>query len=428
MKKFLLLIFYFIFNLTKAQDPSFSQFDLNMIYMNPAFSGYEGGFKSLSHSRNQWNTLNDNMNTSIFELSGNRRVNPNNRLTKTSWGPGLTIIKEDIGLSGELSGNLVFIQKTELMVYPLTFHMKNFVIRKNKFNNNWSLSFGPGIGIRKYRLNHDFLVFSDQWSEYGVFNDQQIAPTNTFIDDKIRFDLSYGLIITRNSKFQGRQNNRFIFGSSLNHINTSFESFSGVISDNSKIPMKNNIHAEWMYGFNKANRPIFPYVKTLFRHERYLNRFKDIFTPIVRDTSVIAKTEFGTTAFLNNSSIEFGLFYRVGYNYLDSDDSDLKRISWRRALIPLIRGRFKAMGASMTLSYSRDINIASKTSGLINNYTGPAHEIGLQIHMFPKNNKSSKWSNPTDCPAFMENQSLYDDIFNEGLYNNKKPKKNFKIR
>ena len=74
MKKFLLLIFYFIFNLTKAQDPSFSQFDLNMIYMNPAFSGYEGGFKSLSHSRNQWNTLNDNINTSIFELSGNRRV------------------------------------------------------------------------------------------------------------------------------------------------------------------------------------------------------------------------------------------------------------------------------------------------------------------------------------------------------------------
>ena len=101
MKKFLILIFCFIFDLTKAQDPSFSQFDLNMIYMNPAFSGYEGGFRSFSHSRNQWNTLNDNINTRIFEFSGNRRVNPNNRLTKTSWGPGLTIIKEDLGLSGE---------------------------------------------------------------------------------------------------------------------------------------------------------------------------------------------------------------------------------------------------------------------------------------------------------------------------------------
>ena len=40
-----------------AQDPSFSQFDLNMMNNNPAFASYEGGVRILLHSRNQWNRI-----------------------------------------------------------------------------------------------------------------------------------------------------------------------------------------------------------------------------------------------------------------------------------------------------------------------------------------------------------------------------------
>jgi len=142
MKRIVFIILCFNTILLHGQDPSFSQFDLNMIYSNPGFSGYEGGTKSLLHSRNQWNSLNDNFNTSIFELSSNIKLNPNNRKTRTLWGPGIGVTTEDLGIL--LSGNSVFIKKTELMLYPMTFHMKLAEV--------WYLSGGAGINFRKYSL------------------------------------------------------------------------------------------------------------------------------------------------------------------------------------------------------------------------------------------------------------------------------------
>ena len=68
MRKFILIILLFPFITTKGQDPSFSQFDLNMIYSNPAISGFEANTKVLVHSRSQWNSLNENFNNSIFEI------------------------------------------------------------------------------------------------------------------------------------------------------------------------------------------------------------------------------------------------------------------------------------------------------------------------------------------------------------------------
>ena len=58
MKKILFTILFLMTLFTQGQDPSFSQFDLNMMYYNPAFSGYEGTLKPLLHSRNQWNKFN----------------------------------------------------------------------------------------------------------------------------------------------------------------------------------------------------------------------------------------------------------------------------------------------------------------------------------------------------------------------------------
>ena len=37
-----------------AQDPSFSQFYANRIYLNPAFAGIEGGISATAVARAQW--------------------------------------------------------------------------------------------------------------------------------------------------------------------------------------------------------------------------------------------------------------------------------------------------------------------------------------------------------------------------------------
>ena len=125
MKRLLFIILLFSSVLIHGQDPSFSQFDLNILYSNPAFSGYEGANKILLHSRNQWNHMDENFNNSILEISTNIKLNDNNRKTKTSWAPGLNIISEDIGIP-EL-GNTIFINKIEAsMINAL--HLK---LRKN---------------------------------------------------------------------------------------------------------------------------------------------------------------------------------------------------------------------------------------------------------------------------------------------------------
>ena len=123
MKKLLFVILFFVTLFTQGQDPSFSQFDLNMMYSNPAFSGYEGATKSLLHSRNQWNKLNEKFNNSIFEISTNLKLNPNHRKSPTSWAPGFGVISEDLGFINNI-GNTVFIDKIELSVYPFTFHKR----------------------------------------------------------------------------------------------------------------------------------------------------------------------------------------------------------------------------------------------------------------------------------------------------------------
>jgi len=58
MKKFLLLIILIasVFSL-KAQDPEFTQFYANPIYLNPAFAGTNGGPRIVLNYRNQWPSL-----------------------------------------------------------------------------------------------------------------------------------------------------------------------------------------------------------------------------------------------------------------------------------------------------------------------------------------------------------------------------------
>ena len=394
MKRIVIILLCFNAIFLKGQDPSFSQFDLNMIYSNPGFSGYEGGTKSLLHTRNQWSSLNDNFSTGIFELSSNIKLNPNSRKTKTSWSPGIGVTTEDLGILH--AGNSVFIKRTEVMFYPMTFHMK---LAKTCY-----LSWGAGINFRRYSLRSSSLIFSDQWGEYGVFNPTTNAPVSTFIHDGTKIDGSFGLIVTKHGKYQNNRGNRFVLGSSLNHITRPSESFSGNENKKSLIPLKHIIHAEWFYGFPKYNRPFIPYVKIIFKHERYIDKYSNIFIPW--GESKISKSEFGTTAFINKTPLELGLLWRLDDNLNDYH---------MQAIIPMFRYRLRLGKQLIVLSYSYDMNISGSNRLNIGN-TGSTNEIGLIIYLFSRKRKGKSLAN-TDCPAFMKDGTLFQDIYNNGLQN-----------
>ena len=57
IKKVLPILLSLIYSITYAQDPSFSQIDINSMYMNPAFCGSSGHPKFLTARREQWKDI-----------------------------------------------------------------------------------------------------------------------------------------------------------------------------------------------------------------------------------------------------------------------------------------------------------------------------------------------------------------------------------
>ena len=397
MRKILHIIILFTSINLSGQDPSFSQFDLNLMYNNPSLAGFEGSLKTIVHSRNQWNNINEKFNNSIFETSASIRLNPNSRRYSTRWSPGIGVISEDLGFTN--LGNSVFVNRNEVSIYPASFNMK---LSKNIF-----LCYGLGFNFRQYSLSAKNLVFTDQWSHFGAFNPISGAPLVEFIDDGWRMDGSFGITVVRQGRYQSTQGNRITLGASINHITKPYESLYGNESYESRIPLKNNIHAEWFYGIPQFRRAFIPYVKTILKHERYSKEnVLNIF-----EKSLISKTEFGSTAFINNTPIETGILWRICNN--NETEYHLQTLVW------VFRYRLNRSHL-WSINYSYDWNINGDIDNLTYVNTGTTHEVGISIILFGGKGKKG------DCPAFMENSALYKDIYNNGLVNNKSRKRNFK--
>ena len=379
-----------------GQDPSFSQFDLNFIYNNPSLSGIDGT-KTTIHSRNQWNFINENFNNSIFEFSRSIRLNPNSRKSSTRWNPGIGIISEDLGFTN--LGNTVFINRNEISLYLLVF--------STRILKNIELCYGAGINLRKYSLNSDNFVFTDQWSSFGSFNPISGAPISKFIQDDLILDGSFGWNLVRQGRYQSTQTNRVILGGSFNHVRRPPESLFGNESDDTKIPLKSNIHFEWFYGFPKVRRVFIPYTKTLFKHERYIQ--ENLSLNVLFKKSLISKTEFGGTAFINGLPIETGFLWRIC--------KDHESRYYAQTLVYIFRYRFKRNNLWM-INYSYDWNINSNIDDLNFTNTGTTHEMGIGIYLTGgKSGLGRRKGGNNDCPAFMENSALYQDIYNGGLNN-----------
>ena len=406
MKKIIFSILFLTTLFTQGQDPSFSQFDLNMMYSNPAFVGYEVGggcTKYLLHSRNQWNGLNENFNNSIFEFSASRQLNSNSRNSKTLFSSGFGIISEDLGFTS--LGNTIFIDRNEASLYGAL----------HKEWGNWWVSGGVGINVRQYSFKENN-IFSDQWDAFGTFSSSghPFTPGSISSMGQPIIDGSIGGVVTRHGRYRSTKGNRLMIASSLNHLTKPYESFTNNQSDDTRIPLKQIIHVEWLYGIPSFKRPFFPYVKTIFKHERYIKKSGDVFQPWKE--SLISKTEFGGTVFVNNTNIELGTLFRMDHNF--ENDYHMQ------TFISIIRYRFSGNNQLM-MSYSYDMNIAGNLDKLTSVNAGTTHEIGLKVMLCSKRRKRK---NPcqTCCPAIMDKGALFNDIYNNGLLNKKTPRGNFR--
>jgi type IX secretion system PorP/SprF family membrane protein len=208
MKRFLrIAVIVLVFPLSvSAQDPHFSQFFASPLSLNPALTGrFDGNLRLAGNYRSQWPTIDNAFKT--FTASADFAVMQNKLPDIDRWGMGFMALADE-----QADGVL----KNTYFSFSTAYHKG---LDENGYHQ---VSVGFQGTYAQKRLNTSNLKFEDQLRSDGftgitaeIFDPQQVNINY--------FDLNAGILF---SGVTGA-NLSYYVGSSVYHINTPRESFTG---------------------------------------------------------------------------------------------------------------------------------------------------------------------------------------------------------
>jgi type IX secretion system PorP/SprF family membrane protein len=200
---FSLLVFTVFFSELRAQDPQFTQFYANPLYLNPAFAGTARCPRISMNYRNQWPALSGKYVT--YSVSGDMHIDA------LAGGIGVLVTQDD-----QANGTLKTTNASLIYSYQAV------------INREFSLKFGLQATYMQKSLDVASLNFGDMIDPRRgfVWNTNEAIPSN----NKTAADFSAGLL--------GYSKNYF-FGFAAHHINQPDEGLLGT----SKLPVKFTAHA-----------------------------------------------------------------------------------------------------------------------------------------------------------------------------------------
>ncbi|MCO6491809.1 MAG: PorP/SprF family type IX secretion system membrane protein [Phaeodactylibacter sp.] len=149
-----------------TQDPSFSQFYANRIYLNPAFAGMEPGIGISGVARMQWARVDKGFRTYGFSADA--------QLPVARLGVGLHLLRDTEGI-----GNLTINQAGLVLSYTIPGPKDN-------------IHFGMEGRLVQKSLDWSRLVFADQLDPvYGVVNASSVTPA---LDRVFHGDFDFGVV------------------------------------------------------------------------------------------------------------------------------------------------------------------------------------------------------------------------------------------
>ena len=308
----------------KAQDPVFSQFNLNKNYLNPAYAGYSGNLSVGVNSRMQWNNVPGKFTTNTFNAN-------------IGCGPGrfgLAVAGYDhYEGEGFLHSQHAEVQMSVNLPGKLG-RMFGKKLRRQKF----ILSGGLSLGVGQKKLDWDKLTFSDQYTPYQGFTGRASAASGYGETSNLIFDLSAGM----RAQAQVNRNGSYVsFGGAIFHLNKPVETFYD--SDN-RLPPRYTFH-----------------FFTYFQTQKFTNKPNYISVGMISDN----QQRLRTNTLLVSKDVEHWAKASVGFrrqNFLLID---------RNVDAIILQGLVSFGG--VTLGYSYDITI----SKLGPHNTFGTHEIGI---------------------------------------------------
>ncbi|KAB2814505.1 PorP/SprF family type IX secretion system membrane protein [Phaeocystidibacter luteus] len=307
----------------EAQDPAFSLFNINQLYLNPAFTGGKGDLSVGLNSRAQWTRVPSRFQTNMAYIQGGC---PNWNL-----GLGLRLFDDTEGEGYMRNTNVAGLVAVHL---PGRFGRSLRATRNKKY----ILSFGLQLAVGQRRLNWDDLVFSDQLDPYlGMYvNQSQVNPQNEV--SNFVFDMGVG---TRFRFAFGNRGSYASMGVAAFHINQPVESF-----------------------FNMETR-LLPrytgYFYTHFQTSKFTNNPHYLSIGWVMDHQQVLRTNTLNMNYDVMSNLMMGIAYRKKHVFMVDNDYDSFILSFMYTI------------GNLTLGYSYDFTLPNL--GLEN--TAGTHEIGI---------------------------------------------------
>lgn len=211
----ILVLTVFLLDL-RAQDPQFTQFYANPLYLNPAFAGTARCPRFALNYRNQWPSL-AAAGKSYVTYSASYDMH----LDALAGGIGVLVTTDD-----QASGRLKTTNASFIYSYLAP------------ISREFSLKFALQATYLQKTLDPSKLTFGDMIDARRgfVYNTQEVQPSN----NKVAADFSAGIL---------GYSKTYFFGLAVNHLNRPDEGLLGL----SKLPAKFTLHGGTIISLEKGN-------------------------------------------------------------------------------------------------------------------------------------------------------------------------------
>ena len=337
MKKLFILLI--LINLKGySQDPLFSQSDLNLIYMNPAYAGFYPNDRILIHRRDQWRGISaEQFNTNYLELNFHL---PSKSKTKMNG------------------------QETSLaMGVHLISDMENAIFKSNELGASLSVKIGKRnkmvlVGALQANIIHgsiniNNLIFTDQINYFntliGPLNEENIPSMESYLIP------SFGGGFIASFSYPKSKIKKTTCGVSILNI-AKTKSFN---NSGYKTPKRLYIHIDHTWPTKSVyNSQLIEHVKIFGQLSRQIQGFDYL-------TEIANRTELGFTlpVKLKKNRLIGGLMYRKS--------SVFNGEYMNESLVWIIR--FRPAKSNLSFNFCYDHNI----SQLGSNSAGMTHEVGI---------------------------------------------------
>ena len=203
----------------KAQDPHFSQFYANPLYLNPAFAGAKVCPRVVMNYRNQWPSIPGSYVT--YNASFDMHIN--------AIAGGLGVI-----VQADRAGEGVLTTQSAALIYSV----------RVPLSKEWFLKAGVQAGFIQKNLDWDKLTFGDQIDPKWGFSEKtmEIRPSGG-VYNVANFDISSGLMV---------YSKRFFGGVAVHHMVPTNVAFTP--NGDSYLDMKLTGHLGYMMPLSKRSR------------------------------------------------------------------------------------------------------------------------------------------------------------------------------